>query len=40
MDQDSPSQEQICSYKSWLESLDYDFTPEADNSHLNLSDDD
>ena len=40
MDQDNPSHEQILSHNKWLESLGYDFSLEANNSHLNLSDDD
>ena len=40
MDQNSLSQEQIRFHISWLESLGYDFTPGADNSHLNLFDND
>ena len=40
MDQNSPSHEQIRSHNSWLESLGYDFTLGADNSHFNLFDND
>ena len=40
MDQDNPSHEQILSHNKWLESLSYNFSPRADNSHLNLSNDD